>query len=564
MAARLLQLLRLLCLAACCCAAPAGAGVGSRSSCSISADWTLNITGRSGRDFEAVLPAPYCLFFSASEGDIIRGDWSYYAVDFVTGSLAWQWNCTVLEVGGQCGLDMELQDRGGVVPSLTAGRVYVSTYHENAKHQPTCDVMYALDATTGRELYSDGLCSPLLYTGDTLLLSFPLSALPAGQELVVHGAALINDVVMLHVLNASSGAVVSSVNVTGVGPALAELIDGGRAGLFFMQSTSNAAPCYNIRCVDVFELRPDGSVRLAAANVTTLLEILQSNQPQLPSQPALNLDNPVSPQSVIATDVLTNSTRWSSADPFLVGAGWGNNGSFAHFSTEFRQLLAYPDLFVVLNTAAGPDTSVMAAAAVYSLASGKQLSLTPTFAFSNLTGYGENPNMWELQGDNALVLRADDRWLVLDLPSLSVRTAGQYATWDAASRSNNWIVSDDGSYVALPYDSQQGVQGFKARQSYVRPAVSSWSSSAAAAFSSSSSAVPPTPEPSSSSSFGPLEIGLLCVVIALLLALLLVGIVWRRRSASALPAGQNGSSGDSKREGLLSSHDASRETWARG
>ena len=576
-----LSLLLSLCFLLLCAGTASADAAADHPSCSIAADWNLTVTGRSALDFYAVLPEPYCLFISSrtleSTADPV---WVYYAVDFVSGSLAWQWGCSPPPAGSgsdghrssrgsDCGLDMSLQIRGGVVPSLSAaGRVYVSAWQQGNASSGYCDVMSALDAATGQTLYEDALCSPQLVTGSALVMPFQLSSLPAGEELLVHAVGLRGQAglqIMLRVLNGSTGACVStsSMEVSDIYPAYLQPIDNGREGLFALLDRASHG-------TDVYQLQPDGSVRLAASKVTALPVGVPSYLPSLASQPALNLDSLLTPHQVIATDVLTNATRWSSADPFLVGAGWGSNGSFSHFSTAFVQLSVFPELFVVLNTAAGPNVSILAAVALYTVGSGKQLALTPTFAFGNLTGLGSNPTMWELEGERALVLRADDLWYVLDIPSLVVRTAGRYASWDAAFHSNLWIVSVDGSYVGMPYGAQQdSVRGYRPRQTYTAPALSSSSSPScsaavkplpAASASSSSTAcpvcssAPPAPETASSSTvFSPLVIGLLCIIAALLLALLLISTVaFRRRLIPASGAGGDGAGTNTKREKLLS------------
>ena len=448
----------------------------SLAGCTIPSDWNATVVGRSHLNLFAVLTAPYCQFISSALPS--TDDYFIYSLDVRTGQEVWRWNCSA----ELC--DEWLDAEGAVVPSPTSlGRLYLSVNTVNTTEGTACDVLHALDASTGLTQWSDALCGSRAAVANSIraVLPFPLDSLPAGQEVVLHmmGDGGNGSPSLLHALNASTGQLLWSAEVPSVRWSAREPLNSGVDGLFTLLSQEGGGT------EAVYQIHPNGSVQLVAPSS---IAFSPSKRPylRLAAQPSLVADNGIS-----AYDVVSGSVMWTSHEPFLVGLSWGDNATFAHFSTDYRTLSSQPELFLVVNTAVSRRDPVvlMTQLAVYELRTGRNVSLSPLFVLTHLTHPQANPTTWDFLADDVLAVRADSQWLMLDLPQLTVRTRGHYASTDQGETSNEWLVNTDGSYIAVPYDNHQGlVQGFTPRQD--RPMEGSSSTSPAPHLTSGSTSSP--------------------------------------------------------------------------
>jgi hypothetical protein len=221
----------------------------------------------------------------------------------------------------------------------------------------------------------------------------------------------------------------------------------GSEGYFTIDSLAGISPPPML-----YQLTADNNVKLISAKPLSLSAAVMY------SQPALNYDNPKKPTQLMAIDVVNDKQVWTSNDPFLVGADWGKNDTFSHYSTSYQLLESRPGQFIVLNAAYDYNKTVVAQAGMYDLSNGKEVARSPVLTFDHLYHPEANPTTWQF--DDILLLRGDTVWYMLQLPSLEPTKRGQYATADASLLSNNWLVDPDGSYVALAYHDQAAISGY--------------------------------------------------------------------------------------------------------
>ena len=422
--------------------------------CTIHADWNATVERRSDRALFAVLSAPYCQWVSyAYDAD---SNVVIYALDVRTGKQAWQWTCN--QTYEQC--DFQLDDEGAVVRSATApGRLYIAA---NTGIAPSglCDTLHALDAGTGKVLWSDTICNQ--YKGGyyaPAVLTFPLAGLAGKDEYVVHilDPASTSGRAVVHVLAGSDGRLAWSGNITSVQWNGRLPLNHGVEGLFTLVDLTDS------QYENVYRVNLNGSIELVSIHPTAFSNA-NYQALRLAASPSVLYINRGPDASIEALDVLNNdAVVWNSSDPFLVGDNWGVNSSFRHLTTDWNAPASTTGLFLVINAATGDDV-VVTQLALYNLSTGLQYSISPLFTLTNLTHPNDNPTTWDLVDDDVLAVRADSQWYMLDLPSLKVRAHGHYALADQGFVSNEWLVDTDGSYIAVPYGSQSLVQGFAPRQ----------------------------------------------------------------------------------------------------
>ena len=433
--------------------------------CSIHDDWNGTVEGRSDVSLFAILPAPYCQFVSFAH-DIKYND-VIYALDVRTGKQVWQFACGNQTDGNRC--DPWLDIHGAALRSTTTlGRLYLAISNRVTSGQ--CDTMYALDAGTGKVLYSDTVCNHNDTRGNPppAVFIFPLDRLAGKDEYVLHmvsAGPTAGDEAIVHVLAGSDGRLVWSGNISSVawngalssnGPLP---LNNGLDGLFTLCDLTSLG----CEVLNVYRVNDDGSVELVVADPDAFNGI--DDEIRLYAQPALVYNGPDATLSAI--DVLTGATVWNSSDPFLVGDNWGVNASFRHLTTDWNAPTSCPGLFLVVNSAYGKvnnSSVVITQLAQYNLSTGLQHSISPLFTLINLTESAYNPSTWDLVDDDVLAVRADSQWYMLDLPSLTVRAHGHYALADQGFVSKEWLVDADGSYIAVPYESSSVVQGYAPRQ----------------------------------------------------------------------------------------------------
>ena len=427
--------------------------------CSIHADWNATVEYRSSRNLYAVLPAPYCQWVSSAYDD--DNHYVIYALDARTGVEAWRWTCNSTEA--RC--DLALDDEGAVVRSTTTpGRLYIATTTGVTPQYGLCDTLHALDAATGKVLWSDTICNQDkggFYS--PAVLTFPLAGLGGKDEYVVHILdPASSSKAVVHVLAGSDGRLAWSGNITAARWNGRLPLNHGVEGLFTLVDLTSSG---GVQYENVYRVNVNGSIELVAAD-SQPFSSANYNSLRLSSSPAV-LYNRGTDAFLEAIDVVTGAQVWNSTDPFLVGDSWGVNDTFTHLSTDYNTLASSPQLFLVINTAAGSiDNSsvVISQLALYNLSTGLRYSISPLFTLTNLTHPTDNPTTWDLVDDDVLAVRADSQWYMLDLPSLTVRAHGHYALADQGFVSNEWLVDADGSYIAVPYGSQSLVQGFAPRQ----------------------------------------------------------------------------------------------------
>ena len=420
------------------------------ASCHIAKEWTVEVTGRSGRDVSVILPAPYCLLLS----DVwINGTGSHYALNVLNGSVAWQWPQQ------SYGDDLQAVQ---LLPSANPDRVYALVQYERwpqQKNDSICALLAALHSGNGTAIWQHELCFPHVYgvQPSFAVMQPPLSNQTRGERLVLAISTndqypVTNDGVA-EVVDGNTGRLLTSTNVSDVLSGTLAPVGQGTEGYFTMVSLNDSPTLILLR------LMPDNSINQSSSVHSAML-----TDAVLRSQPALRYENSTTNKStvlLVARDVATNERAWSSSDAFLVGRNWGSNGTFAHFSTAYQLVDALPDLFMILNTAYdgedGSNVTVVAQAGVYQLSTGKEVSRSPLLAFDDLNHAGANPNTWQF--DDILLLRADTVWYMLQLPLLRPVGSGHYVAPDAWLHNNNWLVDPDGSYVALVYQSEQ-VHGY--------------------------------------------------------------------------------------------------------
>ena len=398
--------------------------------CRISNRWSLDVEGRGTRDVYSILPAPYCLLLS----DLWQnGTGAFYALDVVAGRAAWQWpNTTVNNTLSVMQQVVDLQ------PSTASSeRVYglVTFMTSEGGDGQACAAFAALRTRDGTILYNRTFCFPSYMATASVVVIPPIKSRPERLVLVV-GGYTVDSYALVHVMNAASGRLLSTANVSAVLTYETQSVHKGRQGYF----TINTAP---LQTPQLYLLGDDNHVHLVTNNPRALIGAV------LRSQPALQYDNPNQPSQLLASDVRTDKQVWSSKDPFLVGAQWGRNETFSHFSTTYQLLDSDPGRFLVLNCAYDHNKTVVAAVGLHALSDGQEVARSAVFTFSHLYHAWANPTTWEF--DDILLLRGDTVWYTLQLPSLKLVQQGHYATEDASLQSNNWVVDADGSYVALMY-----------------------------------------------------------------------------------------------------------------
>ena len=418
------------------------------ASCHISTEWSTEVSGRSNTDVSAILPAPYCLLLSDKWGN---GTGSFYALNVRDGSVAWQWPESALGDNVQA---VQL------LPSVTFDRVYaLVSWDRDVRfvNRSVCSLLAALYTGDGSVIWQHQLCYPIeagVGAGFTVIPQ-PQQSNGVSGERIIHaigntdsdtGAPLYMSV---DVLDGWAGQRLSSANLSDVLAWTVQTLGNSVEGYFSVETALDSK-------LQLFQLSADDSVQLVSTEPVALMNCL------LQSQPALRTDSNEYPTQLMAIDVATNKLLWASDDGFLVGAKWTPSGStFTHFSTAYELVDAAADLFIVLNTAYNSNGSVtvVAQAGAYQLADGKEVSRSPLLTYKHLSRPSANPTTWQF-GD-ILLLRGDTVWYTLQLPSLQLVGAGQYATPDASVQSNNWLVDPDGSYVAVLYGRTSEIRGYQ-------------------------------------------------------------------------------------------------------
>ena len=423
----------------------------SAASCHIPKAWSTNVVGRSDRYVPAILPAPYCQLLSYSW---VNGTSYHYALRVRDGSVAWQWPRAPI---GDMTQAVQLR------PSSSPDRVYALVSWERdvmRVNSSVCSLLAALHSSDGSVIWAYELCFPEaagVGPAFTVLQSAHSNSTDGERIVLTIGSSALDlgtDYMLAHVLNATTGRLLSTANLTNLVDWTIQPVGKGEDGYFTIDLLTNATTQRGLP--QLFQLTADNRVtNISSTSVALLHAVLQS-------QPALRLDDPKYPTQLEAHDVASDALVWANEDSFLIGTDWGTNETFTHYSTSYQLSDTTPSLFIVLNTAYhkidNNNQTVIAQVGIYQLSSGKQVSLSPLLSFDHLYHPDANPTTWQF-GD-ILLLRGDTVWYTLQLPSLEVVKQGQYATSDASLRSNNWLVDPDGSYVALLYGDTDEVRGY--------------------------------------------------------------------------------------------------------
>ena len=420
-----------------CHADPAAA---ASAGCRIPKPWSLDVEGRGTRDVYGVLAPPHCLLLS----DLWQnGIGAFYALDVVSGRVAWQWPNTT--ANGSLGVFQQAVD---LQPSLdSSDRLYALATYSTAEGTAgdTCAALVALHPATGSPLYTRTFCFPSPMATARIVVTPPVDTHHPERIALAIGGYQLDSYTLIHVLDAASGRVLSTTNVSDVLTYEVAPVNRGRGGYF---TTLTAAGQQS----QLWQVGVDDRVHLVSPIPRALIGAA------LRSQPALRCDNPDHPSQLLAANVSTDAQVWASRDPFLVGTDWGRNATYAHYATAYELVESEPDRFLVLNDAFDMDRTVTAAVGLYSLSTGQAIARSTELTFPRLSHPEANPSTWQF-GD-VLLLRGDTVWYTLQMPSLELLQQGHYATDDAAMQSNNWIVSPDGSYVALIYGDDSRVMGY--------------------------------------------------------------------------------------------------------
>ena len=404
------------------------------------------MTGRSDRYVDAILPAPYCLLLSIAWVD---GMSFHYALNVTDGSVAWQWPLAPLG---------DMTQAVQLLPSADPDRVYALAsfnLYSGQTNEYTCGVLAALHSGNGTAIWQIQLCfhpSAGVEPAFTILQPPPSNS-TQGERLLLALSSIIapyTDDGVITLLDGHTGNPLWSTSLSNASSGTLDAVGDGSSGYFTLLTT-----LWPTR-QQLYRLVPDRTIS-APRDTLALTDVV------LRSQPALRYENSSTNSTLlVARDVASDKQVWASTDTFLIGADWTPaDDTFTHFSTAYELVDTAPELFIVINTAYYDNSvniTVVAQAGVYQLADGKEVSRSPLLMYKGLDKWWDNPTTWQF-GDT-LLLRGDTVWYTLQLPSLQLVGAGQYATPDASVRSNNWLVDPDGSYVALLYHDNAAVAGY--------------------------------------------------------------------------------------------------------